>query len=88
MKTPGQILDLKMSWLRDPSWNIEETKGFELHKEYLKNWRENKEKKWNEMYEAEMMKIAEEIGFPNNISHTEYLERMKNQIELLKNVKI
>jgi hypothetical protein len=39
---------LKENWKSDPIWDLEETEGFEKHREELKAFREECEKKWVE----------------------------------------
>ena len=38
-KTSEQIEDLKRKWLKDPIWDIEETEGYEAHKQDLLGFR-------------------------------------------------
>lgn len=38
-RTPAEIADLKRQWLNDPSWDIEDTEGFEAHRDELLAWR-------------------------------------------------
>ena len=46
MKTQLEIDALKRSWQRDPCWDIEETEGFEEHKEELLTFRKETEAQW------------------------------------------
>jgi hypothetical protein len=39
MKTEKEIEDLKANWIKDPCWDIEDTEGFEEHKEELLAYR-------------------------------------------------
>lgn len=39
LKNPEEIEDLKTNWKNDPCWDIEETEGFEAHKDELLVWR-------------------------------------------------
>jgi hypothetical protein len=43
MKTWQDVWELQRAWEHDPSWDIENTKGFEDWHEYLLNYRENME---------------------------------------------
>ena len=42
-KTQDEIEALKKSWRRDRAWNIEETEGFEAHREELYEYRQQYE---------------------------------------------
>lgn len=43
-RTPESIQELKESWLKDPYlWDIEDTPGFEAHREELLAWRKENE---------------------------------------------
>lgn len=46
MPTKAELDKLKESWLKDPCWDIEETEGFEEHKEELRAFRLEKESEW------------------------------------------
>jgi len=57
MKTAQEIQSLKINWSNDPNWDIEETEGFEEHKQELYIYRlevENKtmRRKLDEIYET------------------------------------
>lgn len=47
-RTPEEIQKLKESWLRDPCWDIEDTEGFEDHKEELLAFRKQKKAEWED----------------------------------------
>ena len=48
MKTVAEVHELKRQWLADPCWDIEETEGFEEHREELLSFRMAAEKRWEE----------------------------------------
>jgi hypothetical protein len=39
MRTDAEIRVLKDVWQQDPTWDIEDTEGFEEHREALREWR-------------------------------------------------
>lgn len=41
MATHREIQDLKTQWIEDPSWDIEDTEGFEKHRDELISWRKH-----------------------------------------------
>ena len=45
-KTRTEIEDLKRGWLKDPCWDIEETEGFEAHREELELFHATMRAKW------------------------------------------
>ena len=46
MKSRKQINELKEAWLKEPCWDIEDTRGFKDHQEELHNWRLEQAAKW------------------------------------------
>jgi hypothetical protein len=59
-RSPEEIEKLKENWKKDPCWDIEDTEGFEAHREELSAWRKEYEAK----LEAEW-----EIGFQKRLEH-------------------
>lgn len=55
MKTQEQIEALKANWLKDPIWDIEETEGFEDHREELLAFRQSQERAWTEKETQRML---------------------------------
>lgn len=47
-KTKEELDYLKLSWERDPNWDIEETEGFEEYRDELLAFRQQKEREWKE----------------------------------------
>lgn len=41
MKTQQELDDLKQNWIKDPHWDIEDTDGFQEHREELLAWRKD-----------------------------------------------
>ncbi|MFW5757813.1 MAG: hypothetical protein ACOCYO_03945 [Bacteroidota bacterium] len=83
MPTDKEIKDLKIDWMKDPIWDIEETEGFEDHKEELKAFREEKEAQWDAKAKMELQNYAFKIGIPDQLilaKHMQYLERRINEL--------
>ncbi len=90
MKPQQDIQELKAQWLYDPCWDIEETEGFEDHRDELKAFAEEKEAEWARQAEerearrqAKLEEFAEEIGCPGNIKIAMHFEYLKSRIEEL-----
>lgn len=66
-KTTEEIDQLMENWKKDPSWDIEDTEGFEEHREDLKKWRQYMEGTWEDDRKAK--KKAEENKTVNEIIH-------------------
>jgi len=85
MKTAEEIEALKLEWASDPCWDLEDTEGFEDHREDLLAYRRQRERaKWHE----EMQQIkdkAEEIGCPENLKLAEYVMSLEKRLEELEN---
>lgn len=62
MKTIKEIKALKYSWLNDPDFIIEETKGFEDHYEELRKFREQNEVSLCAKYINDINDITKESG--------------------------
>ena len=89
-KTIQEIEDLKKDWLEDPCWDIEDSDGFEEHKEELLKYRLEQEKIWENKRlkkEKEIDEKARELGIEGLyrmlIKHDELLERHGKAIDLL-----
>ena len=54
-RTPEEIADLKSQWQNDPCWDIENTEGFEAHREELAAYREA----IDAFYDAQFHAVAE-----------------------------
>lgn len=51
-----EIERLKISWMKDPCWDIEDTDGFEYHYEELKLWREQRSREIEKEVSAKLEK--------------------------------
>ena len=48
MSGPRSVEELKAAWLRDPSWDIEDTEGFEGYRDHLREFAEAHRARWAE----------------------------------------
>jgi hypothetical protein len=78
-----KIAQLKRSWTSDPSWDIENTDGFEAYRNYLKTYRQLKEKEWNDRTQAELHNFADSLGIGNNLPLAAYIRKLEGHIEAL-----
>jgi hypothetical protein len=66
MKTQEELQNLKEDWLKDPCWDIENSEGFEDHKNELLAFREQAQADWEERAQqklaARVEKIEKETG--------------------------
>lgn len=61
-KTRANVEKLKIQWLADPSWDLEEIEGFKEYKEELKEFADSKRKEWKEQDDLLSLKMAEQFG--------------------------
>jgi hypothetical protein len=70
-RTPEEIELLKSNWLKDPCWDIEETEGFEAHRDELAAFHEEKKAEWErkikESSKRRISKVIEETGISDPI---------------------
>lgn len=59
-KTRREIEKLKVDWVFDPCWDIEDTEGFEEHREELLQFRKEMEIEWEKQRKMRENKIDEE----------------------------
>lgn len=78
-RTPEEIKHLKEQWSLDPIWDIEETEGFEDHKEELSAYRHKCEAEW----EAKKLAEEKEIDEAAEAAGVKGIYRMVKQHEKL-----
>ncbi len=83
MKTEAEVENLKAKWVDDPCWNIEETQGFEEHKDELLAYRILCESDRAEKRRMRLSELAEKLGIPGNTKLAAYVERLEHRIEQL-----
>jgi hypothetical protein len=83
MRTKEEVKALKLNWLDDPCYELEFTEGFEEHHEELLAFRLEIEARWKRDREAKLLKKAEKIGVPGNVTLAAYVEYLEAKIETL-----
>jgi len=83
MKTQVEIEALKRNWLSDPCWDIEETEGFEEHRDELKQFRLNQEQEWQARRYNRLLLKSEALGVRGNIKLADCIEQLENRIKSL-----
>lgn len=61
-KTHGEIRELKRDWLGDPCWDIEDTEGFEMYADELRDFRLMMEKRWEAEANQRLLEMASALG--------------------------
>lgn len=64
-KTRNEVENLKRQWVVDPCWDLEDTEGFEEHKDELLEFRLKQEKKREDKWlkeQEDVDKKAKELG--------------------------
>ncbi len=91
MKTPQEIEALGKNWEGDPCWDIEDSEGFEDHKQELKKYRLQKERDWaceefNRLYQKAVSLGIEDIGKGKDertLDLVKYLDRLEERVKAL-----
>jgi hypothetical protein len=83
MKTKEEVENLKANWRDDPCWNVEDTRGFEEHKDELLAYRVLCESERAEKRRIRLSELSGKLGIPGNTKLTEYVERLEHRIEEL-----
>ena len=83
-RTTEEIEALKASWRDDPIWDIEDSEGFELHRDELRAYRLECEARWKSQHEQRILKFATPLGLQNNPALAEYLMRQEAAIAELR----
>ena len=76
-----EINDLIESWKDDPSWDIEDTEGFEHHREELLVIRKEWEERWEKEHKDRLEERAERLGCPGNLKLARYVEGLEARIK-------
>ena len=83
-RTAEEIEALKANWRNDPCWDIEDTEGFDLHRDELVAYRLEWEVRWKAQREQRLLQFAAPLGLENNLALAECLMRQEAAIEALK----
>ena len=85
MATEQQILQLKADWLADPCWDIEDTEGFEEHREELTAWRDAYEIARAQEHQENVQRKARILQCPRELAA--YLMDLEYRVQQLENRK-
>ncbi len=83
IRTPAEIAELKQHWLQDPCWDIEDTEGFEAHRDELLNFRLLHRAMREEIELSRKTRRSSELAIPGNIALLDYLESLEERIRVL-----
>lgn len=77
IKTPEEIEALKWNWVNDPCWDIEDTEGFEAHRDELAVFRQEREAVWEAARQSRLAAKADELGAPGNLRLAQYVMNLE-----------
>ena len=83
-RTVEELESLKANWRNDPIWDIEDTDGFDLHRDELVAYRLEWQARWKAQQEQRLLQFASPLGLENNLALAEYMMRQEATIEELK----
>lgn len=81
MRTRNEIEALKLNWMYDPIWDIEETAGFEEYKDELLAFRKQKEVDWAAEFHNKLVAKADDLGVPGNLKLAKYVLDLEKRLE-------
>lgn len=81
MKTRAEIEALKFQWTEDPCWDLEETDGFENHREELREYRQDVERRQASALLTRRTRRAKELGVSLELAI--YIETLEARLEKL-----
>lgn len=85
-KTNEEVQALKENWVKDPHWDIEDTEGFEDHKEELIAFRKEQEIEWQTRAEEARRRRANVVSIETGITdfaiqqHIETFGEIENDV--------
>lgn len=82
-KTRADIDELKANWLQDPTWDIEDTEGFEAHIGELYNFRMQTEARQRRAKRDKVEEVAKETYCEDKIRLIQYIVELENRIARL-----
>lgn len=82
LKTKQEIEDLKENWLHDPCWDIEDTEGFEAHREELEKFHKEKSLEWTKARLEREWAEMERLGINNKATYL-YLKNLEDSVDSL-----
>lgn len=78
-----EIDELKLNWLRDGCWDLENTPGFERYYDELAKYSYEIKKEVEELDKQNNLEFAEKLGIPNKPKLAAYLKRLEDRINKL-----
>lgn len=83
-RTTEEIEALKANWRNDPHWDIEDTEGFELHRDELTAYQKEWEARRKSQQEQRILQFAAPLGLEDNLPLARYLMWQETTIEKLR----
>lgn len=80
IKTKKELEDLKLGWLRDPCWDVEETEDYAGYREELLAFRLAEEAHWEAREHKRLCDRAAALGISGNIDMVKYLEALERRV--------
>jgi hypothetical protein len=80
MATIEELESLKRDWLNDPCWDIEDTEGFEDHREELLMFSDQEHQKWADFEKVRIANVAETMGIPGNTAVAYLVESLQRRV--------
>jgi hypothetical protein len=82
-KSSEEVTELKLSWQKDPCWDIETTASFEAHAFDLLAYRLECEKQWKCDAEGRLKTYAAKLGIPDHLQLAQYIQSLESRIAQL-----
>lgn len=82
MATKDEIEKLKQSWMKDPCWDIEDTEGFEEHRDDLRIFRLEQEVEWQREEEKRIASRARVIAIDTGIVNSTVAQSLHTYAEI------
>jgi hypothetical protein len=80
MPTRDEIDKLKEVWARDPCWDIEDTSGYDKHRDELVLFRKTSQDGWEKQAREKFLADAKRIGCENNPVLAEYVFQLERRL--------
>ena len=80
-KTRAELDNLKAQWEADPHWDLEDTPGFEAHRDELYMYRVSCELLWATEEHTRLAQRARDLGC--HIALVQYIEHLEKRLERL-----
>lgn len=85
MATELEINNLKADWTQEPIWDIEETEGFEEHREELRRFHDEMSARWESERRERDLATAARVGLDGNAEVGAMLNALLSRIADLEN---